>query len=131
MPSKPIDIHFLPMGTKATCRHCGKAGSDQGLAKVTHLAVCKPKKLLIANGRGDYGYRGLDGRLFVCAASKADAVRLLVQAGHERMNAREFNKYWSKGAWGNSMEGVERERGVWFTPEKKEWDSNFKPIKLL
>jgi hypothetical protein len=129
--NKPADAHFIPMGGRVTCRRCGKAVSDQGLAKVTHLAACKPGKLLIANGRGDYGYKGLDGRLFVCAASKADAVRLLVQAGHERMNAREFNEYWSKGCWGVSMEGVARERGVWFTPEGKERDSKFRPVRLL
>jgi hypothetical protein len=129
--NKPVDAHYLTMGDKATCRHCGKAVSDQGLAKVTHLTKCKPGKLLIANGRGDYGYNGLDGHLYVCAATKADAVRLLQQAGHKRMTLREFNEYWSHGCWGVSMEGVAQERGVWFTPKNQEHDRNFKPIKVL
>lgn len=129
--TKPVDAHYLVMAGKATCRHCGKAVSDQGLAKVTHLTKCKPGKLLIANGRGDYGYKGLDGHLYVCAASKADAVRLLSQAGHVRMSLGDFNTYWSHGCWGISMEGVTQERGVWFTPKNQEHDSKFKPIRIL
>ena len=89
------------------------------------------RKLIIANGRGDFGYHGLDGHLYVCAESKAEAVRLLIQAGHVRMNIREFNEYWSKGCWGVKMEGITPEKGVWFVPHNKELDSTFKPKRLI
>jgi|SRR5271157_1290342 len=83
-----------------------------------------PKKLIIANGRGDYGRnrterfpKGFDGHLYVCAHSKADAVRLLQEAGYATMNIREFNTYWAKGCWGIPMDGIAQERGVWFQRE--------------
>jgi hypothetical protein len=97
-----------------------------------------PKKLIIANGRGDYGRnrtkrfpKGFRGHLFVCAHSKADAVRLLQEAGYETMTIREFNVYWSKGCWGNSMEGIAQERGVWFLPEEHEREDGFKPERVI
>jgi hypothetical protein len=100
-----------------------------------------PKKLMIATGRGDYGHntskrfpKGFDGRLYVAAYSKADAVRLLKEAGYATMTIGEFNTYWSKGCWGNAMEGVTPERGVWFSPEGTEYtfSKDFKkPIRVI
>lgn len=90
-----------------------------------------PKPLLIANGRGDYGYSGLDGHLWVCAKNKAHAVRLLIEAGYKTMTIGEFNMYWSKGAWGITMDGVEQEIGVWFVPKEHEHERGYKPKRLL
>jgi hypothetical protein len=89
------------------------------------------RKLIIANGRGDYGRNGLDGHLYVCAESKAEAVRLLIQAGYKTMTLREFNQYWSKGCWGVMMKDITPEKGVWFVPKGREWDEKFKPIRLI
>src|SRR5271167_2339720 len=118
---KPVDVHFFAINVaplfaehdKVVCKHCGKAVNDQGLAKVTHLAKCKPPKLRIWNGRGDY--RKFDGRFYVCAPTKKLAVELLKMAWHEFINMREFTGYYSE-AWGIHMEGVgvTREIGVWY-----------------
>lgn len=108
---KPVDVHFLTSGTAAICKTCGRSVSDQGLAKVTHRAKCKPRKLRIWNGRGDYGK--FDGRFYVCAPTKKLAVELLTLAGHEAMNMREFTAYYSE-VWGNAMKDVTPEIGVWY-----------------
>lgn len=93
------------------CKRCGKAVGDQGLAKVSHAAKCKPRKLRTWNGRGDY--RRFDGRFYVCAPTKRLAVELLREAGHACINAKEFGEYYSE-AWGVGMEGIAPEIGVWF-----------------
>jgi len=90
-----------------------------------------PKKLRLFNGRGDYGYNGLDGHLYVCATSKAEAVRLLKQAGYSTITMREFDEYWSKGAWGVYMEGITPEIGVWFIPKEHEGEKGYTPKRLL
>lgn len=85
--------------------------NDQGLAKVSHLSKCKPRKLRIWNGRGDY--RNFPGQFYVCAPTKVLAVKLLAQAGHFHINMKEFNDYYSE-AWGIYMKGVTPEIGVWY-----------------
>lgn len=98
----------------------------------------KPKTLIIANGRGDYGRNrtkrfpnGFKGHLWVAAYSKADAVRLLQEGGYETMTIREFNIYWSKGCWGTPMDGIAIERGVWFQPDDKAGHGEGKPIRVI
>lgn len=86
-------------------------------------------KLIVANGRGNYST--LDGHLYVCAKSKAHAVRLLVQAGHINMTIREFNEYWNKDAWGVVMNEVTPEVGVWFVPENEQFSKSCRPRRLL
>lgn len=54
-----------------------------------------------------------DAHLFVAAYSAADARRVCVEAGQRDPGATELSKYWSAGCWGNSMAGVEPERGLW------------------
>lgn len=100
--------------------------------------MAKVKKLIIANGRGDYGRnrtkrfpKGFDGHFFVCAYSKADAVRLLKEAGYETMSIVEFNTYWSKGCWGNSMDDVIPERGVWFQRKNSGGHVEGKPERVI
>jgi len=94
----------------------------------------KPKKKLkIWNGRG-WGHRRYDkkgnyipdptGReycehAYVCAKSRAHAVRILNEAiGHDMMTDSELKVYWSN-CWGDSMKGVcdenNPEIGVWTT----------------
>jgi hypothetical protein len=100
--------------------------------------MSKPKQLMIANGRGDYGRNrtkrfpnGFKGHMWVAAYSKADAVRVLREAGYETMTLREFNIYWSKGCWGTPMDGITPERGVWFIPDENRNDDGFKPIRVI
>ena len=77
-----------------------------------------PRKLQIWNGRGDYA--DLDGHIFVCATTKAEAVRLVNKAGYSagRFNLRELNTYFHEGCWGCDMNGITPEPGVWFQSEK-------------
>lgn len=90
-----------------------------------------PRKLRLFNGRGDYGRNNLDGHLYVCATSKAEAVRLLKQAGYPTMTMREFDEYWAKDAWGNTMEGIAPEKGVWIERMGAHGHTNGKPERLL
>jgi hypothetical protein len=98
------------------------------------------RKLIVMNGRGDYGRnrtkkfpKGFDGHFYVCAESKAEAVRLLKQAGYETMNIRELDTYWSVGCWGTAMQSLVPipEKGVWFITKERERQDGFKPIRVL
>lgn len=70
------------------------------------------KPLKVWNGRGESG--GWPGiwRVYVCAYSQQDAVKLVTQAGHRFMTRRELTSHWSN-RWGDAMNGIARERGVW------------------
>ena len=78
--------------------------------KNKNIIKMKPKKIKLFNGRwmkciGDHGYIG--------AYSQKHAVELCIQAGYINMSLRELRVYWSKGCWGNPMNGVEPQVGVW------------------
>lgn len=47
----------------------------------------------------------------LCAYSQKDAVALLAEHEHPT-TLHEFRGYWND-CWGNSMDGIERERGIW------------------
>jgi len=95
------------------------------------------KKLKIWNGRGwgraNYGknYEKLPTpisqwceRIYICATSKAEALRICEAVGHP-ISMHEINEYWSAGCWGNSMDGIEPEVGLWGTQ-----DYSSKPVRL-
>lgn len=100
------------------------------------------KTLKIWNGRG-WGHRIYDkdrvlipdptgksrcDHAFVCAHSRSHAIRLINQAaGREVVNDRELKNYWHEGSWGNTMEGINQEIGVW-TVQKSFVD---KPKRIL
>lgn len=78
------------------------------------------KKLKLFNGRDLDG----EGLLYVAAYSQKDAIDLLNQAYRngrkleDRLDVhpytlREIQIYWNKGHWGNTMDGITPERGVW------------------
>ena len=54
------------------------------------------------------------GRVYVAAYTRADAGRLLSQAAGAELPAidREIRDYFSE-CWGNTMDGITPERGVW------------------
>jgi hypothetical protein len=99
------------------------------------------KKLKIWNGRG-WGNQRYDKEhklipdptgkeycehFYVCANSVAHAIRLINEvAGRNVANYREANEYWNKGCWGNAMDGVQQEIGVWTTQEY-----NDKPKRII
>jgi DNA-directed RNA polymerase subunit RPC12/RpoP len=110
----------------------GKAvGWNESPSKGWSFPVITLHNLKVWNGRGDYGYNGLDGRLYVCAATKKRAVELLQKAGHIRMNMHEFTGYYAS-CWGIGMQHVKREEGVWFTPENEDdVMGGYRPRRLL
>ena len=85
----------------------------------------KSKKLKVWNGRGwgrsRYNKKGEKIRtpleewcehIHVCAHSKAEAVRIVNEVSRALITVNEINVYWSN-CWGNSMDGIEPEVGVW------------------
>jgi len=86
------------------------------------------KTLKIWNGRGwgrpRYDYENDNQRLptpieeycdhaFICAHSKAEAVRIFNEVSRGYITVNEVNNYWSANCWGNPMKGIEPELGVW------------------
>lgn len=72
------------------------------------------KKLKFWNGRGVNG----NGHIYVAAYSKADACKILTEAtGYSKWNY-ELTTYFSEGCWGNAMDKIVPERGVWQTTNK-------------
>jgi hypothetical protein len=73
------------------------------------------KKLKTWNG-GIYPWRGQHG--YVCAYSRADAIRLMNEVNIKRrlppITDSEMKSGWS-ACWGNAMDGITPERGFWVT----------------
>jgi hypothetical protein len=98
----------------------------------------KEKKLKIAN-IGDWSHRG--GHLYVAGTSQKDMVVLLEQArckvsgkeydpSYHQTNIGEFRTYSSMGCWGNAMNGVVPERGVWWS-KKENGCFEGKPVRVI
>ena len=79
---------------------------------------------------------GSGGHLFVAAWSQQDAVALVNQAhkklmGYDgNMSLGHFREYWNKGCWGNDMNDVKRERGVWWA-KRVEGGWHGKPERVI
>ena len=67
-------------------------------------------------------YNRMQRSAYVCAYSQKDALVLLEEFGHPT-SLYEFRGWWSD-RWGNTMAGVERERGLWV-------DFGEGPVRLL
>lgn len=80
------------------------------------------KKIKIFNGRW-----GIHGHAYVGAYTQNHAVELLnkVHDGQGLMTLSELNNYWSKGCWGNSMDGIEPQVGVWV---QDKWDDKVRRV---
>lgn len=50
---------------------------------------------------------------FICAASRADARRVIEEYCGRLPADVELKEYFHKGCWGDSMKGVTPERGLW------------------
>ena len=65
--------------------------------------------------------------IYIGAYSIADAARILQQAyDTPTTQINEITVYFSKGAWGNSMEGIKPERGAWVQEHHSE-----KPKRII
>lgn len=77
------------------------------------------RPLKVWNGRA-YGVlpqsqwkQGSDGaHIYACAYSVADLQSLCDELGLHRIAASEVKNYWS-ACWGNQMDGIQPERGIW------------------
>jgi hypothetical protein len=75
------------------------------LRKALKKSSMKPiKALKIFNGRGHGIYE--KHRLYVAAYSVAECVRIINESCESHINANEINIYYSKGCWGNPMDGI-------------------------
>ena len=74
------------------------------------------KELKLFNGR-TYGVLPSaywrDSHLYIAAYNMADVMRVCTEAGLQAPTRNEITTYWSKGQWGNSMDGIAVERGIW------------------
>jgi len=92
------------------------------------------KKLRLYNG-ADWDHRG--GHLYIAAYSVKDVVVLAYEAelkvkGHgRRFTEYWFNTYFNKGTWGNRMNGITPERGVWWVRQEYGPGCKEKPQRLL
>lgn len=92
-------------------------------------------KLKLFNGRGFGG----TGHIYICATSRQHAARLYCQASQIVFNykhtiskrqisqtAREIRDYFSPDCWGNAMEGIAAEVGLWYAKTDRD-----KPTKII
>ena len=95
-----------------------------------------PRKLRCWNGRFCWGRVSTDPRWKdipsnhsphgnVCAYSRADARRVIAEYTGAVPSDNEIKEYWSD-CWGNSMDGIEPERGFWV-----EFTDGAKPERLV
>lgn len=88
------------------------------------------KNLKIWNGRGHGNYD--KGHIYVAAYSQKHAAELVSLACYERpdlINAYEIRNYFSEGAWGNSMNGIEPTEPCVYVKEKP--FSTEKPVRVI
>lgn len=75
------------------------------------------KQLRLWNGR-PYGVlphsEWKNAHVCVAAYSMEDARRVCLEAGMRDPGVREIKEYWSE-CWGNDMDGITPERGIWVT----------------
>lgn len=89
--------------------------------------MAKNKTLKLFNGRGHGKYN--NGYLYVAAYSIAECVRLINESCDAYINANEINVYFSKGLWGNAMDGIIPTEPCVYV--QKRYSSNSKPVRIL
>jgi hypothetical protein len=75
------------------------------------------KTLKIWNGR--WYEKNKTKHAYICAYSRTDACRLLaiISGTNPSYWQAEMRDYFSEGCWGNMMEGITPERGVWISDD--------------
>lgn len=75
------------------------------------------KTLKVWNGRWQDNSRG-QLHFYVCAYSMKDAIDMMNEyKGYKYMTRYEANLYWSE-CWGDSMEGIKQEKGLWIQKDR-------------
>ena len=62
--------------------------------------------------------QGKQGHGYIAAYSVADAIRVLDEYVGGRGNSTEIRKYWAHDCWGNPMDGITPERGLWVSEDR-------------
>lgn len=104
------------------------------------------RKLILFNGRGWVltggrkcetlaklleGVERPDLHVYLAAHSAADAVRMIEEYNGGWPKARnEIAQYFHKDCWGNAMEGITPERGMWVVLNRHR-DLSAKPVRLV
>lgn len=88
------------------------------------------KQLKIWNGRG-YGQKYNRHHVYVAAYSVKQAAELIGQALglYRSIGSHEINNYYSKGCWGNNMDGITATEPCVYVSQRV--GSDEKPIRLL
>lgn len=97
-----------------------------------------PRELKIWNGRGCCCHKSEDpawlgirpsqgGTVYAAAYSRADLRRLIAEYCGRDPGEAEIRDYWHSDAWGDAMDGITPERGIWLRNEKVQ-DA---PIRLI
>lgn len=84
------------------------------------------RKLKIWNGRW---VGSIPMHIYICAHSVKDINVLLEELGLVEVSQSEIKNYWHSGCWGNSMKGIEPERGVWLQRSDRYTDEA--PIRIF
>ncbi|MNJ55982.1 hypothetical protein D3C77_515080 [compost metagenome] len=68
------------------------------------------------------------GHVYAAAYSRADLRRMITEYAGLPISDYELKVYWSEGNWGDEMEGIAPERGLWL--KQKAYD-NRRPVRLV
>jgi len=93
-------------------------------------------KLKMFNGRGQArrakdGSSKSTGHVFIGARSAAEAVALMHLAGFEDFTRHELDVYFAKNCWGDNMEGIPLQRGVWAMRPGQDYIPGARPDRLI
>ena len=85
------------------------------------------------NGRS-HGYKYKNYHIYVAAYSMKQAAELVSRACYgdehpDNISVHEIKEYYSKGAWGNQMNGIEATEPCVYVGENYKFDS--KPIRVI
>lgn len=98
------------------------------------------RKLKIWNGRSYFCHNRNDpqwegatpghttGSVYAAAYSRADLRRMITAYTGTPISDSEIKVYWNEGNWGNEMEGVVPERGLWL---KQKANDRRPPVRLV
>ena len=88
------------------------------------------RKLKLYNGGFDrIGEYGHSGHFFVAAYSMSDAITMMNPFSRHSISLHYARQYWSRNAWGNDMDGITPERGLWW--KRDGYSSTEKPTRLV
>lgn len=71
---------------------------------------------------------GRSGSIYAAAYSRADLRRMIAEYAGASISDNEIKVYWCEGSWGDEMEGIEPERGLWLKQNPRD---KRRPVRLI